>query len=238
MPLTWTVVVIAGLLPFDQSIARSVRGVHLGGDIRRELEVLQQFGSISFLVLAILVFVCLQPRRWRRSIDWASAAAVTGVVALVLKILLGRPRPKLMDHYGPTSLLGPFHAHPFGPEEGIHRSWHLWAAHVSDLWSFPSSHTSAAAAMAVGMVAIDRRLRPFAVSMVVLVGTSRVVLGAHYPSDVVFGACVGLICGRWVMREYVGTRTLDWLWRLSHPRATPAAPRVRLAEASSRYAGD
>ena len=62
---------------------------------------------------------------------------------------------------------------------------------ASDKFSFPSGHTMAAyllaglAFMTFGLVAAPLYLWAFAV------GVSRVVLGVHFPSDIVAGACIG-----------------------------------------------
>ena len=63
--------------------------------------------------------------------------------------------------------------------------------------SWPSGHTTAAAALAVGLVfVVPREARKLAVVVALLltagVGGSMVVLGFHYPSDVAGGALVAL----------------------------------------------
>jgi undecaprenyl-diphosphatase len=61
--------------------------------------------------------------------------------------------------------------------------------------SFPSAHAAntAAAAMIVGWAA--PALSPLALALTVIVGISRVYLGAHYPSDVVGGWLIGAAIG-------------------------------------------
>lgn len=60
-----------------------------------------------------------------------------------------------------------------------------------DYFSFPSGHTLHA--VAFGMVAVQHypQLFPIVYPFVILVGMSRVVLGLHYPSDVLAGAAIG-----------------------------------------------
>lgn len=60
-----------------------------------------------------------------------------------------------------------------------------------DYFSFPSGHTLHA--VAFGMVAVQHypQLFPVIYPFVLLVGMSRVVLGLHYPSDVLAGAAIG-----------------------------------------------
>ncbi|MFG2602304.1 phosphatase PAP2 family protein [Streptomyces sp. NPDC048514] len=58
-------------------------------------------------------------------------------------------------------------------------------------WSFPSNHTALAAAAAVALVFVSRRLGAVAVVAALAMGASRVWVGAHYPHDVLAGAMVG-----------------------------------------------
>lgn len=60
-----------------------------------------------------------------------------------------------------------------------------------DSFSFPSGHTLHAVAFTVVAVFHVPALAPLLVPFTLLVAVSRVVLGLHYPSDVVAGAAIG-----------------------------------------------
>jgi undecaprenyl-diphosphatase len=75
----------------------------------------------------------------------------------------------------------PYEAHP-----GI-----LPFAAPLDHYSFPSGHTLHAVAFAVVAMAYYPWLAWVAVPFTLLVAASRVMLGLHYPSDVVAGALIG-----------------------------------------------
>jgi len=60
-----------------------------------------------------------------------------------------------------------------------------------DHYSFPSGHTLHAVAFSLVAVAYYPWLAWLAVPFTLLVATSRVMLGLHYPSDVVAGALIG-----------------------------------------------
>ena len=72
---------------------------------------------------------------------------------------------------------------------------HVHVATPSD-WSFPSSHAASTTAAAVGYSRLLRRRWPLFSIPVMM--TSRVILGVHYPSDVLAGSLIGAVMGRWV----------------------------------------
>lgn len=62
---------------------------------------------------------------------------------------------------------------------------------ASGHWSFPSSHAGAAAALAVAVLLLSSRAWWLAVGLAVLIGVDRVVVGEHYPHDVLAGFLMG-----------------------------------------------
>ena len=111
-------------------------------------------------VLLLLVFEPARARWW----IWIALMIVAPVSELVMKHVVGRPRPE---------------AASFG---------------------FPSGHATAAAAFFGAVIYLSgtlparprRVVRTLAVAMILLVGTARVMLRAHWPMDVAGGAALGL----------------------------------------------
>ncbi|MDX3748805.1 phosphatase PAP2 family protein [Streptomyces sp. AK08-02] len=62
-------------------------------------------------------------------------------------------------------------------------------------WSFPSNHAAIAAASAVALWCVARRLGAVAALAACAMAVSRVWVGAHYPHDVAAGIVVGALVG-------------------------------------------
>ncbi|GAB3785567.1 phosphatase PAP2 family protein [Dyella agri] len=132
------------------------------------------FGAISRLgdgMFWYALMFALAALEGRRGLYAAAQMAITGLAALLLYRLLKkytrRPRP--------------FRACP-----GV-------IAHVPPLdeFSFPSGHTLQAVSFTIVAVAWFPLLAPLLVTFTVLIATSRVVLGLHYPSDVLAAIGIG-----------------------------------------------
>jgi membrane-associated phospholipid phosphatase len=114
------------------------------------------------------------------------AIALPGLVVTVVKRLIGRVRP---------SVVGPFAYVPF--------SWR------PDYASMPSGHATTAFAVAVALGALWPRARPLLWLYAIVIAASRVIIAAHYPSDVIAGACVGGF-GTLIIRNYFAARRLGF----------------------------
>jgi undecaprenyl-diphosphatase len=110
----------------------------------------------------------------------AEVLSMAGLAAQILKRIISRGRP-IMD-YKTTGFLGPtgfFH--------------HGFKGHFD---SMPSGHTAAAFGMAAAMGYRWPRLKYLWYGLALGVGASRLLVGAHFPSDVILGACLGGLAGR------------------------------------------
>ena len=85
---------------------------------------------------------------------------------------------------------------PYEASELFREFWTFVGAHAESEFSFPSGHTTAAAAMATGLwLARGKKYLFFSVPYVALMAASRNYFMVHYPTDVIAGAIVGTIGG-------------------------------------------
>jgi len=149
---------------------------HRTPDLSAVITLITQLGSpVGVAVIAALVggLISVRRRSWWALLISAVGAGGIGVINLAVKAVIGRPRP-------PNAL----------------------AVTGEDGFSFPSGHTTAitvvgvlSAWMLTRWVLSGRAARAgvwtAAAILIVGVGSSRVYLGVHYPSDVLAGAALG-----------------------------------------------
>jgi len=147
---------------------------HRTGWLTSALSVLTGFGSTAFIIpagLAIGLYFLIRRRTWRPLA--LLAATVAGAIGLydIVKPLVGRPRP-------PAA---------------------IWIGHYTGA-AFPSGHATQSAAfyamlaIVIGAgLSIRRRaiLWSAATLVVLIVGASRIYLGAHWLTDVLAGYALG-----------------------------------------------
>lgn len=136
--------------------------------IRHSFRAISRMGDGMFWYILMLVIGFTQgPSGWLACLHMTCVGLTGTLVYKWLKHRTSRPRP-------------------FQVRQDV-----LLSGTPLDYFSFPSGHTLHA--VAFGTVAIQTypQLFPVVAPFVVLVGISRVVLGLHYPSDVLAGAAIG-----------------------------------------------
>jgi membrane-associated phospholipid phosphatase len=134
--------------------------------------------STGYLVVFFVLFVFFKyylrrPIAANRALFLFAAVALSGLATDLIKPLVGRLRPKLLfeaDLYG----FDPFR---IGYEYN----------------SFPSGHATTVFALAAALSFFFPRWRLPLFSLAAVVGLSRIIVGAHYLSDVMAGAYVGVM---------------------------------------------
>jgi undecaprenyl-diphosphatase len=66
-------------------------------------------------------------------------------------------------------------------------------------YSFPSGHTASSFAAAGIFISMDNKLSILIIILASLIAFSRIYLNVHYPTDVVTGIILGLLCSRLVV---------------------------------------
>ncbi len=118
-----------------------------------------------------------------------AAIAAPSLFVTAVKRVIGRARPFVGE------LADPFNYAPF-----------IWRA---DYASMPSGHATTAFAAAIAVGALWPRLRTPMLIYALVIAVSRVVLDAHYVSDVIAGAIAGSI-GALIVRDWFAARRLGF----------------------------
>ncbi len=115
--------------------------------------------------------VALQ-RQFRAWLFMMVAMATSGIFVNALKLIVGRERPRFLFRDGVSEF------HPFDLD-------------LTDC-SFPSGHAQSIWAAMLSLAFIYPPLRPLFFLVAVMVSASRVIIGAHYASDVAAGTYIAV----------------------------------------------
>ncbi len=122
---------------------------------------------------------------WRRGCLGGLAVALAGLLDQLVKNLLCRARPPAVDAGAFFNTFPCFPA-PYA------------------LASFPSGHTTTAFALATVLSVWYPKWTLAWLVLAAMVGWSRIVLGAHFPADVLAGALLGVAAVLWFARWFPG----------------------------------
>lgn len=139
---------------------------------------------LGFSVLAVAVFFLYKAFTNERDFRYAfikiknsygfyilSSIVMCGIITKILKIIIGRARPIFAD---PTLF------NMFSQSHEFH--------------SMPSGHTAISFAGLVMIGMLVPRMKWITWTLAIIIGASRVYVGAHWVGDVIFGAFLGMVC--------------------------------------------
>jgi len=156
-----------------------------------------------------------------------ASVAVSGIAANIVKAIVGRGRPKLLNQSGFIGF------DPFTLNANFH--------------SFPSGHTNTAVALAIAVSLLIPRWRGGLLALAAVVGFSRVAVNAHFFTDVIGGAVLAVPTTWWVRQQFaafglvftndgVGESRLRWPGRLI-PLAAGRYMRRMMSSETSAHRG-
>jgi membrane-associated phospholipid phosphatase len=186
-----------GLFVVDVPVASWFRTHRLPGDLARLVDLSEAFAHGLAVAVLLGVTASLDPvlrraRRWpaaRIDILRLVAAAYGGGLAVdVVKAVVTRVRPRAADLTAVASVFDTVGATVAAGAVGAGG----FVGKSADLMSFPSGHAAVAAGLATALAwKYPHGTLTFA-ALAAAAAAQRVVSSAHYPSDVAFGAAVGV----------------------------------------------
>lgn len=175
---------LAGLLclPVDVFVSRHLMDGFLPGELRNMFKRAEAFGH-AYGLLAIVVTIFFLDRQWkRRAPRLILHGLAAGLLADVVKLMVWRTRPRFFDPLEASSFTGTiFTAKGTDWLQLLDSTQH----------SFPSAHTAVAVASALTLGRFYPAARGWFLCLAVLCAMNRVDGGAHFASDVCWGAALG-----------------------------------------------
>lgn len=168
-----------------------------------------EVATLGLLGLGAVAYRAADPAMWHAAIGGVVGVLLAGLSTQVVKHIACRARPRLVEGWGvgeAGASVGPtrrgfFHWPCFG-ERGYH--------------GFPSGHAATAFSAAAALGAwVPGRRRAWLLAAAAGVGASRILLNAHFLSDVLGGAIIGWWAGEaglFLVARYLAPR-----WGVSKP---------------------
>ena len=184
------IALIAAFL-LDQSTAHLI-STYSSSELKRVMRIVSRVGDWPAHMIAgtigIAIALAAGSRTWMRIfLAMLVALALAGVTTRAIKIATGRARPsvKTEARWNGPQLSSKYHA-------------------------FPSGHTASSTAFFVALFLARKKLGAPLLLIPILIALSRMILGAHYLSDVTLAGIIGVICA---------LLAVHWLRQIRTPHA-------------------
>ena len=147
--------------------------------------------STWILVTSILVYLIYRKTKTilaHKALFIFSSVALSGILVDIMKIIFSRARPKLYF------------------AEDVYAFHFLEFKTKAVYYSFPSGHSSTALSFAFALSMLFPKYRVELMLMGIVVAFSRVVVTAHYLSDIVAGGMIGAFVSYYIYTKYFKER--------------------------------
>jgi len=171
--------------------------------IREIIDTMEVFGNHIGIIIVVLLIHELDRQHRKRIFHFLTTVIAAGLTADVIKLFVIRQRPRGFSFLDPALVR---------QHDVLLIDWTPWTSTFESVkQSFPSGHTAVAFGAFVMLSFWYPKGRQIFLMMAILVGIQRIMVGAHFPSDVIVGAMIGMMVGRvctWYSRpEGVSDRT-------------------------------
>jgi len=193
---------LAGFLLIDPLMVEAAGALQPG--VRKVFKTITDIGKSNWMLIPTGAAVALALVLRKRDLGFRKAPAYgliastigfvfvsiggAGLIATLVKNILGRARPELFE------TMDPFEFKLF--------------AFLSDYASFPSGHATNIFAFATVIGMLWPRGKVLLYTIAAWIAASRVLLGEHYFTDVVFGAILGTLVPYYVRDRFAARRWL------------------------------
>ena len=166
---------------FDYSISKFFYNIN--SQTKSLFETLTHFGdSLYFFIPTIIIWATIKIIKNKNKILLTISdislfiffnILISGITVQIFKHILGRPRPSLF-HSNNLSVIDIFN---------FDSRWH----------SFPSGHTATIFAFIFCLVFLFPKIKNILITIAIIIASTRVIVGAHYVSDIFGGALAAYI---------------------------------------------
>ena len=179
------VIALVAAFFLDQSAAAWITA-HSSLELKRVMRIVSRVGDWPAHVIAGLIGIAIAfavgSKAWMRIfLAMIIALALAGITTRAIKIATGRARPSVKTE-----------ARWNGPQFS------------SKYHAFPSGHTAASTGFFVALFLARKKIGAPLLPIPILIALSRMIVSAHYLSDVTFAAILGVICAV-IAAHWLGT---------------------------------
>lgn len=181
-------------LAFDQVVLKKFQGIR-ASELTQSMTDLTALGSVSVITLltCVIVIFLVVHRDWNGLLYILIVISGSATIPVFLKNYFNRVRPDVLEHLAVVKSPSFPSGHSFGATVAYFSLAFLLSREIKE-------------------IKLEILYYALATMVVALVGTSRMYLGVHYPTDIAGGICVGMMWFSIVSIPFVYfTKTTDSL---------------------------